>query len=82
MSSQRDIPRSRPFPEERLLGQRRALLHLLEMTQEDVADAIAKDRMPLPCPSFDADLGRLRSKLLEHEAVEAARLVEFLWTRS
>jgi len=48
------------------------------MTQEDVADAIAKDRMPLPCPSFDADLGRLRSKLLEHEAVEAARLVEFL----
>jgi hypothetical protein len=35
--------------------------------------------MPLSSPSFDADLARLRSKLLEHEAVEAARLVEFLF---
>jgi uncharacterized membrane protein YccC len=56
----------------------RALLHPLENTQEDIAKAIAEDRMPLPCPSFDADLGRLRSKLLDHEAREAAQLVEFL----
>jgi hypothetical protein len=56
----------------------RALLSLLEATQEDVAKAVAEDRIPLPYPPFDVALGRLRSKLLEHEALETARLVEFL----
>jgi uncharacterized membrane protein YccC len=56
----------------------RALLRLLETGQQDVADAVAEDRTPLPCPSFDTDLGRLRSKLLQPEAPETARLVEFL----
>jgi uncharacterized membrane protein YccC len=55
-----------------------ALLQLLESVQEDIAKSVAEDHIPLPCPSFDADLGRLRSKLLGHESLETARLVEFL----
>jgi uncharacterized membrane protein YccC len=39
----------------------RALLSLLEATQEDVAKAAAEDRIPLPYPPFDVALGRLRS---------------------
>jgi len=56
----------------------RALLRPLAATQADVAEAIATDRPPQACPNFDPDLGRLRSKLLENEARETARLVEFL----
>jgi uncharacterized membrane protein YccC len=56
----------------------RALLRLLQRAQEDVADAVAQDRTPPSCPAFDTDLGRLRSRLLNGEAPETARLVEFL----
>ena len=55
-----------------------ALFRPLAAAQEGIAKAIADDRTPHPYPSFDADLGRLRFKLLQHEALEAARLVEFL----
>jgi hypothetical protein len=41
----------------------RALLSLLEATQEDVAKAVAEDRIPLPYPPFDVALGRLRSEI-------------------
>jgi uncharacterized membrane protein YccC len=55
-----------------------ALLHSLEKVQEDIAAAVAEDRIPLPCPAFDAALGRLRTILVDHEAVDTAQLIEFL----
>lgn len=58
-----------------------ALLRALETTQEDMATAIADDRMPVACPSFDAALGQLRSTLVKHEAAETASLVEFLLSK-
>jgi hypothetical protein len=58
-----------------------ALLRALKTTQEDIATAIADDRMPVACPSFDAALRQLRSTLVKHEAAETASLVEFLLSK-
>jgi uncharacterized membrane protein YccC len=58
-----------------------SLLTDLEKTQTDIAKAIIDNSSPAPCPSFDTDLGRLRSKIIEQGPVESSQLLDFLLSK-
>jgi uncharacterized membrane protein YccC len=58
-----------------------SLLADLEKTQTDIAKAIIDNSSPAPCPSFDTDLGRLRSKIIEQGPVESSQLLDFLLSK-
>jgi uncharacterized membrane protein YccC len=58
-----------------------SLLSDLEKTQTNIAKAIIEDSIPESCPSFDTDLGRLRSKIMEQRVIEPSQLLDFLLSK-